>query len=81
MPQNPALTGVALMTLVALINAVDACIVRLLSPEVHPFVMGFTRTLFGALAILPMILRRPALLGSHWRGLHLLRQPVNRTSD
>ena len=73
MSKNPALTGVALMTLVALINAVDACIVRLLSSEVHPFVMGFTRTLFGALAMLPMILRRPGLLGSHWRGLHLLR--------
>ena len=73
MNDSRPLTSVSLMMLVALINAVDACVVRFLSPEVHPFVMGFTRTLFGALAILPMILRRPAMLHSHWRGLHLLR--------
>ncbi|MGR3400309.1 MAG: DMT family transporter [Paracoccus sp. (in: a-proteobacteria)] len=73
MNDSRPLTSVSLMMLVALINAVDACVVRVLSPEVHPFVMGFTRTLFGALAILPMILRRPAMLHSHWRGLHLLR--------
>ncbi|MFC0200381.1 DMT family transporter [Paracoccus rhizosphaerae] len=73
MNDSRPLTSVSLMMLVALINAIDACVVRLLSPDVHPFVMGFTRTLFGALAILPMILRRPAMLRSHWRGLHLLR--------
>ncbi|WP_265502412.1 DMT family transporter [Paracoccus beibuensis] len=73
MPDNQPLTSVSLMVLVALINAIDACIVRVLSPDVHPFVMGFTRTLFGALAVLPMILRSPALLRSHWRGLHVLR--------
>ena len=53
MNDSRPLTSVSLMMLVALINAVDACVVRVLSPEVHPFVMGFTRTLFGALAILP----------------------------
>jgi drug/metabolite transporter (DMT)-like permease len=68
-----ALLGVALMLLVALINALDAVIVRLLSPGVHPFVIGFTRALFGLLVVLPWILARPAMLRSNFRFLHVLR--------
>lgn len=73
MIESRPLKGVGLMAFVALINAVDACLVRVLSPDVHPFVMGFTRTLFGAITILPMILRDPAILRSRWRGMHILR--------
>lgn len=73
MTEPRPMMGVSLMAFVALINAIDACIVRVLSPDVHPFVMGFTRTLFGALAVMPMILRNPQILRSHWRGVHVLR--------
>jgi len=68
-----ALLGVALMLLVAVFNALDAVIVRLLSPEVHPFIIGFTRALFGLLLVLPWIMSRPGMLRSKYRFLHILR--------
>lgn len=68
-----AMIGVLLMLIVAVLNAVDAVIVRLLSPGVHPFVIGFARALFGLLAVLPWIVRRPGILQSHYRFRHVLR--------
>jgi drug/metabolite transporter (DMT)-like permease len=68
-----ALVGVLLMLAVGVMNATDAVIVRLLAKEVHPFVMGLTRTGFGLLAVLPLILARPAVLRTHWRFRHVLR--------
>ncbi|MDZ4093810.1 MAG: DMT family transporter [Paracoccaceae bacterium] len=68
-----ALISVLLMLGVAAINAADAVIVRLLAREVHPFVIGLTRTTFGLLAMLPWIMSRPMMLRSQHRFLHLLR--------
>ena len=71
--ERAALLGVGCMVMVALINAVDAVVVRLLSPDVHPFVIGFFRALFGFLAVLPWIIMRPSILRSNYRFLHALR--------
>ena len=71
--ERAALLGIGCMLLVALINAVDAVIVRLLSPDVHPFVIGFFRALFGFVAVLPWIVTRPSILRSNYRFLHALR--------
>lgn len=68
-----ALIGVTLMLIVAFMNAADAMIVRLLSHDIHPFVMGFTRSTFGALVVLPLILRRPQMLRTKFRWMHALR--------
>lgn len=68
-----ALIGVALMMLVSALMAVDSVLVRLLSPSVHPFVMGFTRALFGLLAVAPWLLTRRDILRSQYRFMHLLR--------
>jgi drug/metabolite transporter (DMT)-like permease len=68
-----ALIGVVLMLGVAFINAADAVIVRLLAREVHPFVIGLTRTTFGLMAMLPWILKRPAMLKTEYRLMHVLR--------
>ncbi len=54
--EQKELLGVGLMMLASALGAVDAVLVRQLSPEVHPFVMGFTRSLFGLLVVLPWIL-------------------------
>ncbi len=78
--EHSALLAVALMALVAAFNAVDAVIVRLLSPGVHPFVIGFTRALFGLLVLLPWILRRPQILRSNYRLNHLLRAALKLAS-
>jgi drug/metabolite transporter (DMT)-like permease len=68
-----ALIGVLLMVVVAVLGAIDAVIVRMLSPGVHPFLMGFTRALFGLLFVLPWIVSRPGILQSHYGFRHVLR--------
>lgn len=64
---------IVLMVIVALLTAVDAAIVRLLANEVHPFVIGFSRSLFGLLAVMPWIVRRIDLAESPYRWLHAIR--------
>lgn len=61
------------MLMVAVIGALDAVIVRSLSPSVHPFIIGFTRSLFGFIAFLPWILTHPQILKSQYRFRHVLR--------
>jgi len=75
-----AALGMALMLLVAVISAVDAVIIRLVSPSVHPFVIGFTRSLFGLLVVSPWILARPAVLYSQYRCRHVLRAALKLAS-
>lgn len=75
-----ALVGVVLMMLVGVINAVDAVIVRLLAKEVHPFIIGLTRTSFGLLAMLPWILSRPQMLATRYRLMHVLRAALKLAS-
>ncbi|MGJ8569382.1 MAG: DMT family transporter [Hoeflea sp.] len=73
-------TGVALMMIVAAMTAIDAVIVRAVSPDVHPFVIGFTRSLFGLLLVLPMILFRPGVLRSNFRFRHVVRATLKLAS-
>ena len=72
--------GVLLMLIVAVFGAMDAIIVRLVSPSVHPFVIGFTRSLFGFLAFLPWILSHPEILKSRYRFRHVLRAAIKLAS-
>lgn len=65
--------AIVLMMIVALLTAMDATIVRLLANQVHPFLIGFFRSLFGLLAVLPWIIRRVDLTGSPYRWLHAIR--------
>nr|WP_280922902.1 DMT family transporter [Rubellimicrobium aerolatum] len=58
----------------AALAAADAAIVRALGGSVHPFVIGFFRAAFGALAVLPWIALRPGVL----RTAHPLRQHALR---
>ncbi len=75
-----AALGVTLMVLVAMLGAVDSVIVRFLSPDIHPFVMGFTRSLFGLLVVVPWIVRRPGILRSNYRFRHVLRAALKLAS-
>lgn len=70
---NRSVLATTLMAFVALLSAIDATIVRLLANEVHPFVIGFSRSLFGLLAVTPWIIRRVNLLESPYRWLHAVR--------
>lgn len=79
-PDRSAAIGVMLMICVAAISSLDAIVVRMLSPEVHPFIIGFTRSLFGLLVLLPYILKRRGLLTSKFRTLHILRAALKLAS-
>ncbi|NNE89910.1 MAG: DMT family transporter [Silicimonas sp.] len=68
-----SLIGVFLMLLVAGMGAFDAVLVRLLSGNVHPVMIAFTRGLFGALAMLPWMLSRPGIMKTNRHWLHALR--------
>jgi drug/metabolite transporter (DMT)-like permease len=67
----------ALMVLVAGLTAVDTALVRVLTADVHPFVIGFFRSAFGLVAVLPWILReRRSLFRTDHLRLHALRAAV-----
>lgn len=68
-----AVLAVGLMVVAALFQAVDAVIVRTLSPALHPFTIGFARAFFGLLLVLPWIIARRGILRSHYRFRHVLR--------
>lgn len=68
------------MLCVALLSAVDAVIVKAVSPGVHPFVIGLTRAAFGLLVFLPYILARPDILRSNYRFLHVVRAALKLAS-
>ena len=72
--------GILLMLIVAVFGAFDAIIVRLVSPSVHPFIIGFTRSLFGFLAFLPWIFSHPEILKSQYRFRHVLRAAIKLAS-
>ncbi|MCZ4093864.1 DMT family transporter [Sinorhizobium psoraleae] len=57
----------------AVLAAADAAVVRLLAGEVHAFVIGFFRSLFGLATIVPLILARPRVLKSGYRLQHVTR--------
>lgn len=58
----PVMLAIGLAAAAAGLAAVDAAIVRALGGSVHPFVIGFFRAGFGALAVLPWIAVRPGVL-------------------
>lgn len=78
--RNKPLIAIMLMLLVSGFAAIDSAVVRHLSGGVHPFVMGFTRAVFGLLAVLPWILSRRGMLRTEYRFLHLLRAALKLAS-
>ncbi|MCP1199536.1 DMT family transporter [Notoacmeibacter sp. MSK16QG-6] len=75
-----ALIGAILMMLVSALMAVDSVLVRLVSDTVHPFMIGFTRALFGLIAVAPWLLGRPGILRSHYRFRHFFRAALKLAS-
>lgn len=72
--------AMALAAVAAGLNALDAVIVRAVSDQMHPFAIGFYRSAFGLLAVLPWIVSRGALAGSSYRWLHALRAGIKLLS-
>ena len=61
------------MVVVAFLSAVDSVLVRVLTGEVHLFIIGFFRALFGFVVVLPWIATRPGILRSAYRITHIVR--------
>lgn len=73
MKANRTGLAIAIMILAACLNSLDAVIVRLLSGEVHPLLIGFFRSFFGLVAVTPWIIRGVNLAASPFRLLHAVR--------
>jgi drug/metabolite transporter (DMT)-like permease len=58
---------------VSFLCAVDGIIVRILTDELHPFLIVFYRSLFGLIIIIPFFLKDKKIFISHYKYLHFLR--------
>jgi len=79
--ESKAILATAFMVLAAALFASMHGTVRLVSFDLHPFVIAFFRNLFGFLALVPLLLRGGARLFKTQRfGMHLIRAGVNSCS-
>ncbi|WP_172332013.1 DMT family transporter [Mangrovicoccus sp. HB161399] len=73
MTQAQARAGLLIMVAVTIGGAADSVIVRLLAGDIPAMQIGFTRALFGVLALAPLLAARPGLLRTQARWSHVLR--------
>jgi drug/metabolite transporter (DMT)-like permease len=78
---SPALVAAGFMVLAGALFAAMHGTVRLISFEVHPFIIAFFRNIFGFLILVPLLLRGGlALFRTQRFGLHLVRAGINSFS-
>lgn len=58
---------------VSFLGALDGIIVRILSLDIHPFLIVFYRSIFGLIIIIPIFLKERDVFISSYRYLHLFR--------
>ena len=58
---------------VSFLGALDGIIVRILSSDIHPFLIVFYRSIFGLIIIIPIFLKERDVFISSYRYLHLFR--------
>ena len=62
-----------LAIIVAFLGAVDGIVVRILTSELHPFLIVFFRGLFGLVIIIPIFFRDNEVFISSYKYLHFFR--------
>lgn len=78
---SPALVAAGFMVLAGAFFAAMHGTVRLISFELHPFVIAFFRNVFGFLVLVPLLVKGGLVLfRTHRFGLHLARAGVNSLS-
>lgn len=80
MTAERSLLAAALMVVAAIFNSFDAVIVRSLAGEVHPLMIGFFRSFFGLIVVLPWVMTRVDLKASPYRFQHVLRAGLKLAS-
>ena len=58
---------------VSFLGAIDGIVVRILSSDLHPFLIVFYRSLFGLIIIIPIFLRDKSVFISSYQYLHIVR--------
>ena len=58
---------------VSFLGALDGILVRILSSDIHPFLIVFYRSIFGLIIIIPIFLKERDVFISSYRYLHLFR--------
>ena len=78
---SPTIVAAAFMVLAGALFASMHGTVRLISFDLHPFVIAFYRNLFGFLVLVPLLLRGGAVLFKTARfGMHMSRACINSIS-
>lgn len=78
---SPTIVAAAFMVLAGALFASMHGTVRMISFDLHPFVIAFFRNLFGFLTLVPLLLHGgPALFKTGRFGLHLCRSGINSLS-
>lgn len=78
---SPTIMAAAYMVLAGALFASMHGTVRLISFDLHPFVIAFYRNLFGFLVLVPLLMRGgPALFKTGRFGLHMTRACINSFS-
>lgn len=78
---SPTIMAAAFMVLAGALFASMHGTVRLISFDLHPFVIAFYRNLFGFLVLVPLLMRGgPALFKTKRFGLHMTRACINSFS-
>lgn len=78
---SPTIVAAAFMVLAGALFASMHGTVRLISVDLHPFVIAFYRNLFGFLVLVPLLMRGGAALFKTKRfGLHMTRACINSFS-
>ena len=70
---NSILFPTILAIIVSFLGALDGIVVRILTSEIHPFLIVFYRSLFGLFIIIPFFLNNKKIFISSYRFLHILR--------
>ena len=73
MSNSSILLPTILAIIVAFLGAVDGIVVRILTSELHPFLIVFFRGLFGLFIIIPIFFRDNEVFNSSYKYLHFFR--------
>ena len=73
MSKSPLFIATTLAISASFLNAFDGIIVRILTNELHPFLIVFYRSLFGLIIIVPLFLKDRTVFISAYKYLHFIR--------
>lgn len=71
--KSPIFIATILAISVSFLSAFDGIIVRILTDELHPFLIVFYRSLFGLILIVPLFLKDRTVFISKYKYLHFVR--------